>query len=76
MHLPFNGALEQVRKGNAPHRQASGVCLSEQPLSAYPILAGLNSDDLLVCSKVPIPKAPSNLKGTAVTLLGMPLGMR
>lgn len=71
MCSPFNGALEQVRKGNAPHRQASGVCLSEQPLSAYPILAGINSHDL-VCSEVPIPKAPSDLKGMAVSPLVCP----
>lgn len=72
MCSPFNGALEQVRKGNAPYRQASGVCLSEQPLSAYPILAGINSHDLLVSSEVPIPKAPSDLKGMAVSPLVCP----
>lgn len=72
MHSPFNSALEQVRKGNAPHRQASGVCLSEQPLSAYPILAGINSHNLLVRSEVPIPKAPSDVKGMVVSLLVCP----
>lgn len=40
--------------------------------AAYPILAGISSHDLLVCSKVPIPEAPSDLKGTAVPPLLCP----
>lgn len=72
MHSPFHGALEQVRKGNAPHRQASGVCLSEQP-HAYPILAGIHSHGLL-CSALPTPKAPSDVKGTGVSSLACPWG--
>lgn len=73
MHSPFHGALEQVRKGNAAHTQASGVCLSEQPLPAYPIPAGIHSQGLL-CSELPIPKAPSDVKGTAASSLACPWG--
>lgn len=68
----FHAALEQLRKGHAQYRQASGVCFSEQPLSACPILGGINSHDLLGCSKVLISKAPSDLKGMAVPSLVCP----
>lgn len=68
----FHATLEQLRKGHVPHRQASGVCFSEQPLSTCPILAGIQSRDLLVRSKALIPQTPSDLNGTAVPFLVCP----
>lgn len=67
----FHATLEQLRKGHAPCRQASGVCSSKQPLSTCAVSARINSHDL-VCSKGLIPKAPSDLKGTAVPSLVHP----
>lgn len=68
----FHSTLEQLRKGQAPYRQASGACFPEQPLSTHPILPGIKSCDLLVCNKVLIPKATSDLKGMAVPSLVRP----
>lgn len=46
----FHAALEQLREGHAPYRQASGVCFSVQLLSACSIVAGIHSYELHACS--------------------------
>lgn len=46
----FHAALEQLREGHTPYRQASGVCFSVQLLSACSIVAGIHSYELHACS--------------------------